>query len=596
MHPTRTLLLSLLLLLSALPGSFAAADTTGRAAEPAFDSVPTAAEIVGGAVQISLTNTSEIGWAILEFSDASDTPSWSELSNLSGVPWTYSWDSSGETDGDYRLRVSPFYASNESAMSIFESADFTLDNTAPTGLSLSLDAAQLGDGSSSVNRGWLNVANNGSLTIHWDATDTHLRKATISGVPGPGAPSADGPGPLVKRWDWSSGAFAEGTYTVTLTVYDDAGNTASRQLFLGIDRSGPTAGNPTLSQAEETWTDSTVIYVQNLAIGATDNGGSGISDYEWRFDSDSWTSLGAGGASSLSLPEGVHTLSFRAVDKLGNAGPSIDQTMWADHSAAVPGGWLVPEVTSSTNGAVALEIHASDTLSGIDLDNSTLQYGFDSDGLGITPDITTRWIDFDDGLSGSLPSSIDWSTKQGDWLMLRAVLQDVAGNQEASTATFIKITPGLDISLSEVEIDRLIVAVGFRNEVHINATLVTNEAYMGSVTVRLEQAPSNRDSSTSWTTLETRTVAPGSLLDSNERLEDWTVTLLSAGEYDIRLVVDPDNQIDERDEGNNEAFLVINGARPRTINAVSGFVPGLIGISAVGIWLAWTMRRRNEGE
>jgi hypothetical protein len=79
-------------------------------------------------------------------------------------------------------------------------------------------------------------------------------------------------------------------------------------------------------------------------------------------------------------------------------------------------------------------------------------------------------------------------------------------------------------------------------------------------------------------------------------LEDWTVTLLSAGEYDIRLVVDPDNQIDERDEGNNEAFLVINGARPRTINAVSGFVPGLIGISAVGIWLAWTMRRRNEGE
>ncbi len=595
MRRTHALLLCLLLLLSAVPATADPAGTAGRAAEPTFDSVPATGDVVGGTVQVSLTNTTEVGWAIIEVSAASASPSWSEAANISGVPWLFAWDTSGLTDADYRLRARPFM-SNGTAMTPIESADFTLDNTDPAGLSLTIADARLGDGSSSVNRAWLDVAADGSLVFDWNATDSHLRKATLSGAPGPGAPSADGPGPLMHHWDWSSGGFPEGTFTVTLTVHDEAGNTATRQLFLGIDRTGPDVGSPTLSETVASWTDSTYVHVQDLALGATDNGGSGVADFEWRFDTDAWTSLGAAGASTLSLPEGVHDLSFRAVDRLGNAGPSSSHAMWADHSAVVAGGWLVPDITSSIDGAVALEVQATDTLSGVDAANSTLQYGFDVDGLGSTPDITTRWLDFDSGLSGSLPVSIDWSTKQGDWLMLRAVLQDVAGNRQASTATFIEVTPGLDLSWTDVEVDRLIVAVGFSNDVHINGTLVANEPYSGSVTVRLQQAPANRDSSTAWTTLETRTVQAGSMFDGSELLSNWTVTLLSPGEYDIRLVADPDGQIAERDEGNNEAFLIISGARPHTINAVSGFLPSLAAISAVGIWLAWMLRRRGEPE
>jgi len=593
MHRHAVFLLGAVLLLGSLPVATAAGDTTGRAAAPTFDEVPSAGDVVGGVVSISVTNTTDVGLVHIEVAQASDGTTWTQIANLSGLPWLHSWDTSTMSDGEHRLRLSPFEA-NGAAGAIAQSDDFTIDNTAPSLLSITIDGAQVGDGSSAVNRAWLGTASNGTLTIHWDASDANLLKATLSGAPGPGAPSADGPGPLLKRWDWTSGAFAEGTSTVTLTVHDAAGNTASRQLFMGIDRSGPSIGTPTLSQTPGEWTDSTVIHVQHLAIGASDGGGSGVVDYEWRFDDDAWTSMGAGGASSLTLPEGVHTLSLRAVDRLGNAGTSSDHEMWADHSAAVAGGWMVPDVTSSLDGAVPLTIGATDTLSGIDASATTLQYGFDADGLGLNPDITTRWLDFGSGLSASLPSSIDWSTKQGDWLALRAILSDVAGNQEATTVTFVEVTPGLDLAWDEVEIDRLIVAVGFSNDIHINATLTANEPFSGSVTVRMQQAPADRDASTEWTTIETRTVPAMSLFDRSERLEDWTVTMLAPGEMDLRLVIDPSDEIAERDEGNNEAFMIVNGARPHTIGAVTGFLPTIGAIAAVGIWLAWMMRRGTE--
>lgn len=78
-------------------------------------------------------------------------------------------------------------------------------------------------------------------------------------------------------------------------------------------------------------------------------------------------------------------------------------------------------------------------------------------------------------------------------------------------------------------------------------------------------------------------------------LEPFNVQLLAAGEYDLRLVVDPDDTIPEKDEGNNEEYLIISGARPRTIEAVSGFMPALILIVLVAGWMVWTMRPgRNE--
>ena len=72
------------------------------------------------------------------------------------------------------------------------------------------------------------------------------------------------------------------------------------------------------------------------------------------------------------------------------------------------------------------------------------------------------------------------------------------------------------------------------------------------------------------------------------------ISLLTAGEYDIRVIVDPDNSIPERDEGNNEAFLLIAAADPSVVGSVTGFTPDLIVLLLVGIIASHIVNRRES--
>ena len=187
-------------------------------------------------------------------------------------------------------------------------------------------------------------------------------------------------------------------------MYDEAGNTATRSLYLGIDRTGPNTGTPVFSVSESTWTNDAVVTVGALAAGASDNGGIGIDHYEWRVDNEDWNNFGSGSTSTLPLPEGQRVLSFRAVDRLGNSGASTNHTFWTDHTDPVAGGWSIPEITTMTQGQISVQLIATDTLSGIDESNTTLRYGFDNDGMGSIHDITNQWLSLGSGMNANLPS------------------------------------------------------------------------------------------------------------------------------------------------------------------------------------------------
>ena len=58
--------------------------------------------------------------------------------------------------------------------------------------------------------------------------------------------------------------------------------------------------------------------------------------------------------------------------------------------------------------------------------------------------------------------------------------------------------------------------------------------------------------------METRNLA-GTLSNSTETIV-WTYTVPRAGQFDLRLVIDHANVIDEFDEGNNNNYLVVTGA------------------------------------
>ena len=134
---------------------------------------------------------------------------------------------------------------------------------------------------------------------------------------------------------------------------------------------------------------------------------------------------------------------------------------------------------------VTVSLLATDSHSGLDTGNTTLRYGFDRDGAGSIPDITNRWLDLGTGMNATLssgaPSGIDWSTKEGDWLALSAVMVDIAGNQVISPPTYVRV-PGIDFTLEDVNVDRLIVAANTGDQINVTGRCIQSGAYRISLT------------------------------------------------------------------------------------------------------------------
>ncbi len=584
---TRVILLALVLLASLLAPSTIAGG--GRSVTPDFGSGPDEGDVIGGSFTIVAVDTTDVDALLLEVWNGS---AWTAIVNLSSSPWIYNWDTTGVVDGDYRLRMEGFDSGASLGTSL--SGNFTIDNTVPDNLQFAVLSPDLGGGSSISDRAWFDIPSTGVLSFTWNATDAHLSHAALTGVPGPSAPSNDGPGFFAYRWDWTTGSFpAQGTWTAQLKVFDTASNSATSNLYIGIDTVGPDVGTPSLSVGSG-WTDDTSLSFSGLNIGASDNGGCGIDHYEVRDSADStWTGIGNTGGGSIALREGVRTIEFRAVDLLGNAGNAASATISVDQTNPVAGGWVLPELVTNIFGGVTASLQASDDRSGIDATNTTLFYGFDSDGIGDPPDLTNTWIQFGTGLSASLPSSIVWSTKQGQYLSLKAVLQDNASNSASSPVQHFIVLPSLDLSWESASVDRLVVRAGSGGIVNITSVLISNEPWTGSPSVSLQTAPADRDSTVNWTTIETRTLSSGSLVDLKETLI-WSVTILSAGELDIRIVIDGDDAIDEKDEGNNEVYVVAQGAEPGMVGVVPGFMPDMLTVILAGLFVGIWMSRKRQ--
>ena len=180
--------------------------------------------------------------------------------------------------------------------------------------------------------------------------------------------------------------------------------------------------------------------------------------------------------------------------------------------------------------------------------------------------------------------------------MFRAVVVDNAGNQYTSSPSSYQILPGLDLywNATQTNLDRLIVRPGEASgTVMITSLLEANQNYGGSVVVRLESAPADRTSSVSWTVMESRTLDSGTLSDGEEELI-WNYTVPQTGQFDLRLVIDYVNVIDEYDEGNNFNHMVVTGAGIGSPGLVPSFAPSIILILLTGFALALLQRRTRD--
>ena len=559
----------------------------------AFSNGPTLDDDVKGskALSFSISGNGTLDSLLIELS--SDESTWTEVANLSSSPWIYPFDSTTHTNDTYKLRASGWDSDTES-FAVTTTDWFNIDNQVPVITTFTVLNPDAGTGSSLADRAWFNIGTGEALSFRWGASDDDLKEATLANVPGPGAPAKDGPTSLAYGWDWSSGSMSEGTWSPRLTVYDNSGLSATTTMFVGIDRTGPTVGTVTVGDGSA-WQQSTTVTVSGLNAAATDGQGSGVASVQYALGNNAWSSTTADSV-TFTLEEGIHNLTLRAIDRVGNIGANSTVQLRVDETAPVGLSWTVDELTTSRIGAASIVFHAEDTDSGIDNSSSYLQYGFDSNGVGQTPDLSGRWLNMGvNGLSGQVGLS-SWATKSRQHLMLRAVLVDEAGNTFTTEPSSFQILPGLDLywNLSQTNVDRIIVRPGEQTgNVTVTSVLESNQDYGGSVIVRFETAPADRTANVDWTVMETRNLPAGSLSNSSETIL-WQYTVPRAGQFDLRLVIDAANVIDEYDEGNNNNYLVVTGASLDDPGLVPSFAPSLLLVLLVGFGLSLLQRKTRD--
>ncbi len=541
-------------------------------------------------ISFSLGGSGTVSSLLVEISDGTG---WTTITNLTSSPWLTYLDSTSYNNGTYSLRATAYDSTvGENVVEI--SNTFTIDNQIPEITIFTVLNPVVGTGNSANDRAWFDIESTGTLEFRWGAIDDDLLRASLVNVPGPSTPANDGPGSIAYGWDWASGNMQEGTWNPRITVYDDSGLTASETIFIGIDRTGPSLSSVTV-QENSNWHDSSTVTLSGLILTADDGQGCGIDFSEISTDGNTWTSTSSD-TYDLTLNEGINSVSVRATDRVGNIGPVSQLNIQIDTENPEEIGWNVEQITTDRIGPVPVEFSAFDSTSGIDTSASYIEYGFDSNGVGQTPDLSGSWQQISTtGLSGVVAQS-SWVTKSRQYLMLRAHVFDLAGNSIITSPASYQILPSLDFSwnISETNLDRLIVKPGENSgNVTITSLIESSENYGGGLTVQLESAPADRTSSVSWTVLESRTLGSGTLSDSSELLI-WNYTVPSSGQFDLRLVIDPNNVIDEYDESNNKNHMVVTGATISSIIDAPSFAPSIMMLILSSLLISFISYRTRD--
>ena len=558
-----------------------------------FANGPSENQDVKGLYTLSFSSTGNGTISSIEIDISSDGTNWDEVANLTSTPWLKHVDTTEYENGSWTFRARAWDSSAGNFSVWTSSGQFNIVNQVPIITSFGLSNSGYGSGTTALDRAWYALDANGTLGFTWTASDDDLTHASLANVPGPGSPSDDGPGTLAYGWNWNTGAIAEGTYNPRLTVWDGSGLSASKTMFIGIDRTAPSMTTPTIGDGGE-WSDSTEVTISGFDSATDDGIGSGL-DYIQIQQGGTWSDVTTS-STTLTFAEGEHQILMRAVDKVGNVGSANTIDIKVDITEPEGIGWSVDELSTSHVGPVNISFSAQDLGSGIDLDNSKIQYGFDLNGVGATPDQSGRWIDLGvTGLEGTMGLS-SWATKSRQYLMVRAIVTDEAGNELVTIPSAFQILPGLDLSwnASETGVDRLVARPGDTNgQIEITSLLEANQAYGGAVTVYLQAAPADRSADVDWTTMQTVLIEGGNLSDecTCEQII-WNYVVPNTGQWDLRLVVDPNNAIDERDESNNNHYMMVTGASVSGIGVVTSFAPGIIALLLTGFAIAWYQKRR----
>ncbi len=207
--------------------------------------------------------------------------------------------------------------------------------------SLKIDKTRPVDGST-IASGWVNSrqvtfsatdATSGVERITYDVTGPSTANGTITGASGGITLTADG------------------TYTISYSVYDNAGQRLNRSVQYKADTVNPVN---TSAVAPTAWQTPSL----SLALTGTD-AASGIDHGEWRVNGGTVKT----GSTAVVTSEGTQSFETRVVDKAGNASPWRPETIKVDHTA--PTNTTAQPTTAWRNTDYARSITGVDAASGV---------------------------------------------------------------------------------------------------------------------------------------------------------------------------------------------------------------------------------------
>ena len=248
---------------------------------------------------------------------------WTESGEYSGI-----WNSLKSSDGVYQIKLEVFDKAGNRVEKIISA---TVDNTLPTAI-INTPAG------STFLRGTVSINITGDIA-HFEEMELRINDIPVESWTEAGS----------QIYSWNTKAYSDGSYTITLTVYDKAGHNEKTSITTVVDNTAPLIQAPSWEPKEPS-VDTPV----NITVKVSDiQPGSGIQSVTlWYMNTtmDDWQSISmrdvASGNWTATIPaQSMETAIEFYIEALDNAGNKAETAEEYEYNVIAPTGiplaWII---------------------------------------------------------------------------------------------------------------------------------------------------------------------------------------------------------------------------------------------------------------
>ncbi|MGI8607415.1 MAG: Ig-like domain-containing protein [Gaiellaceae bacterium] len=405
----------------------------------------------------------------------------------------------------YRYTLSDNVGNQSAASAVTAAAKVDTSNPTAPSLSLAESPADPDQHVSGTDVYYRPGANGGSFTVTATASDPetgvkHVSFPAVTGVSGGGGNDANSPYSETYAWSNTTSGSPAGAVTAT----NNAGATGGGTSFgLVADSGAPSTGDDTASIGSG-WKTS----AQTVTLTPSDSG-AGVATTYYTTDGSTPDTSSAQGTSIPLTADGIYTVKYFSVDRVGNAEAMQTGASQIRIDAANPSSATLDALPAPIRNGQVLSGSAADATSGI----ATVAY-YRCAGTSCSPSTLV-------GSSSTGPSyPVNWSSQpaDGDYQLL-ARATDAAGNALDSA----KQTVTVDNSDPTGSLTAPAGGASLAGTVAVASS--SADSVSGVAQVVFQRSPAGAGT---WTTIDTDASPSYSV--------DWATGGVTDGDYDLRAV------------------------------------------------------------